>query len=93
MEYQEYRKKNVNEIEKLLPVEYLVEIKSHVFKDLLHTNPLNLWGDEQLRARVSLKIQEVTTEAGEELYDYTEISRNDLIFIREGEVTTCLAID
>jgi hypothetical protein len=90
LEYQEYRKKNVDEIEKLMPQEYLIEIKEYMFKDMLHASPLGLWKREELKRRLSLKIQETTTEAGEELYDYKSVSRTDLMYLKEGEVTTSL---
>lgn len=60
---------------------------------MLHSNPANLWANDALQKRLSLKMTERTTEAGELLYNYSNISRTDIIYIREGNITSGLLLD
>lgn len=77
----------------MLPREYLLEVKQYIFREMLHGSPAQLWQSDGLKKRLSLSISEVTTEAGELLYEYSGISRTDIIYVREGRVTTSLEID
>jgi hypothetical protein len=40
----------------MLPEEYLLEVKSYIFREMLHSNPAGLWGNEALQRRLSLKM-------------------------------------
>jgi len=43
--------------------------------------------------KLSLQVRECITEVGEQVYDYSDIDRTDLIFLKEGKVKTQLFLD
>lgn len=57
-----------------------------IYKELLDLNPLKLWKEINLKRKLSLKITECITEMGEYIYDYHFINKNDLIFLKEGQI-------
>lgn len=54
---------------------------------------MGLWKDEEIKRALSLKVREVTTEAGEMLYEYNNVGSTDLIYLREGMLTSGLELD
>lgn len=68
IEYQQARKKSLEEIESILPEDYIIEIKGHIFNDFISMNPMNLWPEQELKNALCLKIKEVVTEVGEQLF-------------------------
>lgn len=46
-----------------------------------------------MKRQLSLIIVELTTELGEQLYDYSAVSYSDLIFVKSGKIRSYLEID
>ena len=94
IEYQYTRNKSLAEIEGILPDDYKMEIRNHIYKDFLRLDPAALWTSAHaLRQSVSLRIAEVSAETAEQLFDYPSVGRCDLLFLKKGAAQSCLEID
>lgn len=63
-----------------------MEIKQHIFQDFIDLNPMNLWSSEALQKKLCMNITEEVTEVGEMLYEYSNINRSDLIYLKDGTI-------
>lgn len=70
-----------------------MEIKEHIFRDFIDLNPLRLWDNLQLRRDMCLNITEVVAEVGEQLYHYSTVTSNDLIYLKKGSIQAYCHLD